>query len=54
MTFDVNLLITFVAAHPLVILIKLSQNPINTIMWEKKQIVRGKKEEEEKETTRKK
>ena len=53
MTFEVKLLMTFVAIHPLVILTKFGQNPIRH-MWEKKQIVRKKKEEEEEETTRKK
>ena len=45
MTFEVKLLITFVATHPLVILTK-SLVKIRSSMWKKKQIVRKKKEEE--------
>ena len=41
MTFEVKLLIAFVATHPLVILTKIGQNPIKHV--KKKQIVRRKR-----------
>ena len=47
MTFEVKLLITFVATHPLVI---LSLVEIALSMWQKKQIVRKKERKKKLET----
>ena len=51
MTFEVKLLITFVATHPLVILTKFDQNPIKHVEeqtnCEKKKEERGKRKEVE-------
>ena len=50
MTFEVKLLITFVAIHPLVILTNFGQNPIKHVEeetnCEKKKEERGKRKEE--------
>ena len=51
MTFEVKLLITFVATHPLVILTKFGQNPIKHVEEETNC---EKKKEEEEERNRKK
>ena len=47
MTFEVKLLITFVATHPLVILTKFGQNPIKHVEEETHCEKERKKEEEE-------
>ena len=47
MTFDVKLLITFVATYPLVILTKFGQNPIKHVEEESSETTCEKKEEEE-------
>ena len=46
MTFEVKLLITFVATHPMVILTKFGQNPIKYVE-EEANCEKKKKEEEE-------
>ena len=57
MTFEVKLLITFVATHPLVILTKFGQNPIKHVEEEtncEKKKEEEEEEEEEEERNRKK